>query len=669
MASLKVNMETHVVIDGLPKVPAERKAMFEKLLTKKIGDLLGHTNFAVKLVEEDSGVVIGAFLDCHNVAAADRAVAKLNKFHLTKTDVFQVNRWSDFTDAEYTPDDYEPLEEDELERATTTELTNPMMSDRLGRPQIMVKAGDNFDINWSYLFPNTGKLEPVKPTHDLQPWAAEDRRAKKLQPGMPTPLPMWSPQGTFVITQEKGAIKLWGGKGTGLVCEFPAPEARYVQMSPCEKYLVIYGREFNFWDVGTSRLIATIPGEAPFWPVFKYNADDSLCATFSRERGTVLVFKADTMELQTEDLPPRFTIKEEGMCAFAWSPTNPNVFAYAVAGDENTGFRVQIDKITLFEDTEDSKNMCEVRQLCRRNYFGTAQLDLLWHPMGNFLAAKITKTTGQMAYGIFRVQQHSASAEALEVKGEPIRFAWQPNAGRFGIILSETKTAKQRICFHEMTKPGFKDVGTFPSGGVRLFWAPKGTRCVAVNYNTSRLEFYGVQGCGPFASDQKMTAIASVEHPMITDAEWDPTGRFLCSWVSSLKQQMDNAWMVWNVNGQKIFEQKIGKLSHCAWRPLAPSLLMPEDLQRLKAQLPAKSQKYKEEALAVQRKADEQTASKKKTLLEKYRNTMDAIWAHHEKKDYANIRAGLIAKSPSAKKQQKLLESEAAVKEEQEVYE
>jgi translation initiation factor 3 subunit B len=669
MAHLQMNLETNIVLDGLPRVSSEKRAMFEKLLQKKISEVLGHTNYTIKLVDGDDGIVTGAFIDCKDVASADRAAAKLNKLHFTKSDIFLANRWSDFAESASTPDEYAPLDEDDEAGTSVSELTNPMMTDLKARPQLLIKAGEGFDVHWSWLFPTTGRLEPVKLPRELEQWSIMDRRAKRLQPGLPTPLPMWSPLGTYVISQDKGCVKLWGGKGTGLVAEFPAPELRYLQMSPCEKYLVLYGREFTFYDVATSRLVATIPGEAPYWPVFKYNSDDSLCATFTKDKGTILIFKAHTMELQVEDVPPRWTIREEGMNAFAWSPTIPEVFSFAVAGDEHTGFRVQIARITLLPDQDGLKNMCDIRELARRNYLKTKEIDLLWHPLGTYLAAKITKNNDQTAFGIFRVGPTSASAEALELKGEPIRFAWQPNAPRFSIIMAETKSSKQCIQFYDLMKPGFKEQGNFVSGCQRLFWANRGTRCVAINFTTSRLEFYGVQGCGPFPSEQKMTLVASVEHPMVTHAEWDPTGRFLCSYVSSLTQQMDNAYMIWNVNGQKVFEQKIPRLSHATWRPLAQSLLDAADLAQIRKEMPARSARYKEETLAQQKKADDAVSLKKKAALEKYRKVMDAIHAHIDRNDYELKRRELIERSPSWKKQQENLRKEAPITEEKEVEE
>lgn len=657
-------MDTHVVIDGLPRnVTLDRKDKFKVLLEKKIVEQLGHSNFVLKLVDGD-GFVVGAFLDCRTVAEADKAIAKLNHFRLTKADVFEVTRWSDFEALEDVPDEYEEPEEEDEE--STIDMTNPFLMDAMARPQLLVKAGENFDVHWLWLNATTEKFDHVRNINDTKHWSEVDRKNKRLQQGMPAPLPMWSPQGTFIIAQHPGCVRLYGGKGMNFLTEFPAPELRYVQMSPCEKFLVLYGREFAFWDVSKAKLIKTMPGEVPSWPVFKYSADDSMCATFNRSRGFVLVFDSETMQLLVQELPPRYTLQVDGMNSFSWSPTNPAVFAYGVEGDNATGFRVQIDRIVRDEDEEGQK-MCTVTQMVRRNFFQTERLDLLWHPEGTHLAAKIQKTSGAMSFGIFRVGASTASVEAIDVKGEPLRFAWQPNSSRFAIMTDATKTTKQKLWFYQSERVGFKEVGNFQSDGVLLYWAPKGTRCVSVNFDKSRLEFFGVQGCGPFASTEKMQFIISTEHPMVTNAEWDPTGRFFCSYTSSLTQQMDNSYMVWNVNGQKIYEQRVARVSHCNWRPLSQSLLTAADLTKIKAELPKKAQQYKEETLRNQKKADEVAAETRRKAIERYRKIMDSIEAHHQAKGFDEERARLRATAPWAVRQEQQLKSLPPVMEEREV--
>lgn len=664
-----VNFDNVVVIDGLPtNVDPGKKQAFAGLFTRKLEQLLEIKASELKLKlldDEQTGFVIGAFLDCKTSADADRAVARLNKVKFTKNDELRVYRWSDFEAVRYVSHEYEAPDADD---ETRLDLSNPQMMDKQARPQLLIKANENFHCHWFYLNTNS-KLTHVRSPNDLLEWSLVDQRAKKVQEGLPTPLPMFSPLGTYVITHAPGYIRLYGGKGCNLVSEFSAQGVKLIQMSPNEKYLVLYTDQFTFWDIQSGKTVgAPIPGVATkeTWPIFKYNADDSLVATFDRKRGTVVVFDAATMQLQVQEALAKWTIKEEGMSAFAWSPTDPETFAYAVPGDDNVGFRVMIETITLLEDKDEiQKNMCAIRQLTRRNYFQTKEIELLWHPMGTHLAAKITKTNDTITYGIFKMTPYGASSEALEVKGEPLRFAWQPNSDRFSIITAsrDKLTTKQlsTVWFYEACKAGFQDVGSLKCSGARMFWAPKGNHCVIVNFETSRLEFFGVLGSGPFAAKGKMELINSTEHPMITNAEWDPTGRFLCSWTSTLKYQTDNSYMIWDVNGNKLHETKISRLSHCTWRPLAPSLLHEADLNELKKKFPAIVDSYNAEALAAQRKADDALAAKRKAALDKYIKSMNGIWDHIKANGFDKIRKELIAKSPSWKKNQEQIASAALV--------
>jgi translation initiation factor 3 subunit B len=647
--SLQVNMEHHVVLDGFPAniAPAKRE-MFKKLLEKKIAAEVGHVNYAVKLLTDDKDFVSGAFIDCRSVQEADNFVAKLHKYKFTKGDVFDVNRWSDFSAAMDIPDAYEAPEEEEL---IEIDMTNPFMLDAAARPQLILKAGEGYDVSWYHLNPQTNKLDMIRtPTSShneastTKSWSEMDRRAKRLQPAVPQPLPLWSPQGTYLITQHPGTVRLWGGKSMQATVELPAAELHYISMSPSEKYLIIFGREFNFWDVQNARIIRSIPGVCG--PTYKYNADDTMVACIHPGKGALMVYEASTMKLMTQELPPKHTMQEDGLCSFAWSPTNPNMFAHVVSGDDSIGFRVTIEKIVDAGD-----NMVDLSPVARRNYFQTDRIDLLWHPDGTHLAAKILKSKGTTSFGVFRIGQHTASAEALDVKGEPLRFAWQPNGSRFAIIVSHG-AHKQNIMFYDVAKMGFKEVGSFPSEGVRIHWAPKGTRCTSINFDKSRLEFYGVQGSGPFASDQKMTAISSVEHPMITHGEWDPTGRYFCSYTSSLEQQMDNSYMLWNVNGLVLVDRvKIPRLSHVSWRPLARSLLASEEVAKIRKTLPQKSLQYNTEYLASQKKNDESSTAKKKSSAANYIKVMDAIERTHQEKEWDAARDKLVRKAPAMRRQ------------------
>ena len=61
-----------------------------------------------------------------------------------------------------------------------------------------------------------------------------------------------------------------------------------------------------------------------------------------------------------------------------------------------------------------------------------------------------------------------------------------------------------------------------------------------------------------------METMASAEHFMATDVEWDPTGRYVTTAVTSV-HQMENGFHVWTFNGGVV---QVSWNSNClmSWR-------------------------------------------------------------------------------------------------------
>ena len=53
----------------------------------------------------------------------------------------------------------------------------------------------------------------------------------------------WSPLGTYLATFHKQAIVLWGGKDFEKVGRFPHQNAKLLDFSPNEKYIVTWSHE------------------------------------------------------------------------------------------------------------------------------------------------------------------------------------------------------------------------------------------------------------------------------------------------------------------------------------------------------------------------------------------------------------------------------------------
>jgi hypothetical protein len=53
-----------------------------------------------------------------------------------------------------------------------------------------------------------------------------------------------------------------------------------------------------------------------------------------------------------------------------------------------------------------------------------------------------------------------------------------------------------------------------------------------------------------FFNADDMEVLGEDEHFMCTDIEWDPTGRYVCTYVSAFRQPMENGYVIWNFAGK-----------------------------------------------------------------------------------------------------------------------
>ena len=59
-------------------------------------------------------------------------------------------------------------------------------------------------------------------------------------------------------------------------------------------------------------------------------------------------------------------------------------------------------------------------------------------------------------------------------------------------------------------------------------------------------------GALEFVDAERMESLRRDQHLMISDFSWDPSGRFLATWVSFAKVQFENGYSLWNFQGKKL---------------------------------------------------------------------------------------------------------------------
>eukprot|EP00894_Picocystis_sp_ML_P000156 jgi/Pico_ML_1/50673/g1841.t1 len=128
-----------------------------------------------------------------------------------------------------------------------------------------------------------------------------------------------------------------------------------------------------------------------------------------------------------------------------------------------------------------------------------------------------------------------------------------------------------------------------------------------------QLEFFNVDD---------METMATAEHFMCNYVNWDPTGRFVATSVTS-ENQMENGYQVWSFNGKLLTRQVKDRFYQFLWRPHPPSLLSEDDLLRVKKDLKKYIKKYEAEDEAFKLAMDENVMSERKALLEKWNAWLD----------------------------------------------
>ncbi|KAG8341781.1 putative Eukaryotic translation initiation factor eIF2A [Trypanosoma vivax] len=655
------DMSRNIIVNGLPNnVTPEKRLAFQKHMTKKVAEVLGHGQFSIHLVpDEETELITGAFISFGTVAQAEDALARLNLYHITKTDVFTTYRWSALQAAGAPAEEYVPPEVGE---DVDTDLVHTMAEDPMVRPQFFIKQGESFDIEWYWYNYSTNKIELYrKPsalkTDSVGQWTEMDRRQKRLAPGLvygtltsTRPMPAWSTYGRLVISQHKSGIKIWGGRQMNMLFEVQELDINAFLVSPQEKYLVVKTlNDVSVWDIHEAKKIRTLGGldlvDLEKWPITRYNAKDDLVAISqasdaSDRSGKLFIYRADTMRVlqgAPATKPMSFTFAVPGLKVAEWNPVVAQQMAIIADSGPEQGWKIIIQNLIVTD------NRVEARTITQRNYMRVERLDLLWHPQGTHLVVKLTKPD-VTEYVVFVVGANDAAEHHLPVERHLSagRFAWRPSGPHFAIIFDDQKKNdmlgdKSVIRVYSIDKK-IAQLASYTTSATYIFWAPRGSRLVAANYEKSTLQFYSINDRGSVVVRERVTA-------PVTDTAWDPTGRFFASWVSVLRATGDHQFRVFDMNGRELMQKQVRQLSHFSWRPLAESLLTPAEVQKVRENLREYSKRYQDELDKQKEREMEEENRKLREKEEKYVKRMHDIAQHHAKKGLTREREELVASS------------------------
>ncbi len=227
----------------------------------------------------------------------------------------------------------------------------------------------------------------------------------------------------------------------------------------------------------------------------------------------------------------------------------------------------------------------------------------------------------------------------LENKTEKIvAFAWEPNGHRFAVIHGEG--ARPDVSFYSMRDPAtgaskLKHLATLKGKSANaLFWSPAGRHLVLAGLR-------GLNGQLEFFSADEMETLATAEHFMCTDVDWDPTGRYVATSVSAV-HAMENGFNMWSFHGQLLYRLPRDRFFQFLWRPRPPCMLTEEAVRDIAANLKKYSKRYDEVDASLAAEADTALVAERAALMDDWLAWLRAKRAAVDTDEYRAALAALV---------------------------
>ncbi|PNW85513.1 hypothetical protein CHLRE_03g190100v5 [Chlamydomonas reinhardtii] len=602
-----------IVIQNLPKAPEEK---YEKLMgvvrtiASKLGDV--RENGIFMPLDDATKTTKGfAFVEMARKEDADAALSDerfINGYQLDKNHKLTLSRFDDFDKYAKVPDEYvqpEPVAYKQPENL------HSWLADKYGRDQYVIRHGDNTAVCF-----NDGKRSRAEVAYQREYWTES--------------FVQWSPQGTMLATMHRQGMAVWGGPNFTRINRFGHQNVRLIDFSPNEKYILSYTSHepatardsfhvlINVWDVRSGKQLRKFegpvdeyavgssagPNGALKWPVFKWagGRDDLFFARLGR--GKISIYECPSMTMLGKE-----SLKLDGVQDFEWSPVEPVLAAYS-AEQGNQPARIVLIKVP------------EKTEMRQKNMLNVSDVKLFWHPQGTYLAVKVeawtkTKKSTITSFQIFCVKDKDVPLEVFELKNNKERvlnFAWEPKGHRFAVVHGDGP--RPNISFFSMRddkgRLGVRELKMLESRACNaISWSPQGRIIVLAglkNFN-GQLEFFNVD---------EMETMATAEHFMATDVEWDPTGRYVATVVSHV-QQMENGVKIWSFGGRELYSSQRDKLYQFSWRPRMPSLLPAEKEAEIAKNLKQYTKRYDEEDEQLLQQADADVLQERQRALDEWK--------------------------------------------------
>ncbi|MCL7043372.1 hypothetical protein MKW94_026081 [Papaver nudicaule] len=568
-----------IVIDNLPVVTSEKYQKLVRVIKRKSG-ITEESRLWVPVDPETQKSLGYCFLEYNTPQEVQLAIQRTNKKRLDSSHILVVNLFDDFDRFMDLADEWVSPK---IKPYTPPENLQRWLTDGKARDQFVIRAGNDTEIFW-----NDPRQSGPDLVYHRTYWTDG--------------FIQWSSYGTYLTTVHRQGVALWGGASTFTrLSSFGHPQVKLINFSPGEKYLVTYSshepsspREthrvvLNIFDVRTGKVMRNFEGSADdfavggtaevsgfSWPYFRWGGgkDDKYFARIGKN----VISVYDTEKFPLID---KKTLKVENVLDFSWSPADPIIALFVPELDGgNQPARVSLVQIPVNE---------ELRQ---KNLFSVIDCKMYWQSNGEYLAVKIdrytkTKKSTCVSFELFRIKERGIPIEELELEnknGNIIAFAWEPKGHRFAILHGDS--SKVDISFYSMrtaTNNGRVSKHTTLQGkkASALHWSPSGRFIV----------FAGLNGLLEFYDTDELETMETVEHFMATNIEWDPTGRYVATSVTSA-HEMETGFNIWSFTGKLLYKTSKDHFHQFLWRPRPPSFLTAEKEQEIAKNLNIYRKKY-----------------------------------------------------------------------------
>jgi len=231
------------------------------------------------------------------------------------------------------------------------------------------------------------------------------------------------------------------------------------------------------------------------------------------------------------------------------------------------------------------------------------------------------------SFEFFRIREKNVPVEALKLEDTVLAFEWEPKGHRFAVVHSDAENrTRPNVSFYNMGSEGsaVRKLDTLEKRQAsHLLWSHRG-RFIVIFSPTGIFEFYDVENLETMAKDR--------QHQMVTNVTWDPTGRYVTTYVSFYKTKSENGYKIWSFRGTELTSVLKDGFLQFLWRPRPPSLLNEEELKMLEDPgfFKRKRAEYKDED---RKKAEElhlEIEKEKEKIRERFREYMGRKRAEYE---------------------------------------